>query len=62
MASIEKEAKEMSVLVPKLMTGVKGSLMLSEDVTPQQMITILTINEIGLCKVSLISKRMGVSL
>ncbi|MFH1622396.1 MAG: MarR family transcriptional regulator [Candidatus Omnitrophota bacterium] len=61
MASIEQEAKEMSVLVPKLMTGVKGSLMLSEDVTPQQMITIFTINEIDGCKVSVVSKRMGIS-
>lgn len=61
MASIEQEAKEMSALVPKLMTGFKGSLMLNEDVTPQQMITILTINEIGKGKVSLVSKRMGIS-
>lgn len=61
MASIEQEAKEMGSLVPKLMTGVKGSLMLSEDVTPQQMVTILTINEVGTGKVSSISKRMGIS-
>jgi DNA-binding MarR family transcriptional regulator len=61
MTTIEQEAKEISNLVPKLMTGIKGSFMLSEDVTPQQMLTIFTINEIGTCKVSTLSRRMGIS-
>lgn len=61
MTSIEKEAQEVSALVPKLITGVKGSLMLSEDVTPQQMVTILAVSEVGVSKVGIISKKIGVS-
>jgi len=61
MASIEQIASEVSSLIPKLITGVKGSLISEEDITPQQMMTILTISEIGVCKVSTISKRMGIS-
>ncbi|MFC1709557.1 MarR family winged helix-turn-helix transcriptional regulator [Candidatus Omnitrophota bacterium] len=61
MASIDKEAKEFSALHARMITGIKGSFLPSEDVTPQQMITILTISELKSCKVSVISKRMGVS-
>ncbi|MFC1646437.1 MarR family winged helix-turn-helix transcriptional regulator [Candidatus Omnitrophota bacterium] len=61
MASIDREAKEFSALHARMITGLKGSFLPSEDVTPQQMITILTISELKSCKVSIISKRMGIS-
>ncbi|NQU19011.1 MarR family transcriptional regulator [bacterium] len=61
MVTIETVAKEVSALVPKLITGIKGSLMLHKDVTGQQMIMILLLNEIGASKVNTLSKRLGVS-
>jgi len=61
MTSIDKEAKEFSALHARMITGLKGSFLPSEEVTPQQMITILTISELKSCKVSVISKRMGIS-
>ena len=61
MPSIDKEAKEFSGLHARMITGLKGSFMPSEEVTPQQMVTILTISELKSCKVSVISKRMGIS-
>ena len=61
MVTIETVAKEVSTLVPKLITGIKGSLMLHKDVTGQQMIMILLLNEIGVSKINTLSKRLGVS-
>jgi len=61
MASIDNEAKEFSALHTKMITGLKGSFLPSEDVTPQQMVTILSISELKSCKISIISKRMGIS-
>ncbi|MBL7130532.1 MAG: MarR family transcriptional regulator [Candidatus Omnitrophica bacterium] len=61
MVTIGEVAREVSALVPKLISSIKGNLMLSEVVTTQQMITILLLSEIGTSKVSAIAKRMGVS-
>ena len=61
MTSIDKEAKEFGALHARMITGLKGSFLPSEDVTPQQMVTILTISELKSCKISIISKRMGIS-
>ena len=55
MVTIETVAKEVSTLVPKLITGIKGSLMLHKDVTGQQMIMILLLNEIGVSKINTLS-------
>ena len=61
MATIQETAEVLSGLVPKVMAGVKGNLMFSEEITPQQMITIMTLNEFGKSKVCALSKRMGIS-
>jgi len=61
MATIKETAQEVSGLVPKVMAGVKGNLMFSEDITTQQVITIMTLSEKGTSKICMLSKRMGVS-
>ena len=61
MASVKEAAKEAGVLVPKLMASMKGKFFVSENITPQQMVTILQINEIGPCKISRVACRMDVS-
>lgn len=61
MASIKETAKVVSSLVPKVMASVKCSLMFSNDITPQQMVVILSLSEFGRSKVCTLSKRMGVS-
>ena len=62
MASVKEAAKEISLLVPKLMMSMKSDRFLrSSATTPQQMITIMQVNTIGACKISKVADRMGVS-
>jgi len=61
MDTIKTVAREISIMVPKLISRVKSDLIFREDITAQQMVTILTIGEIGEAKVTVIAKRMGVS-
>lgn len=61
MATIQETARQVSILVPKVMAGVKGGFLPTEEVTPQQMITILTLGELGKAKITTLSRRMGVS-
>jgi len=62
MASVKEAAKEVSLLVPKLMMSMKSDRFLRSSVTThQQMVTIMQINTIGPCKISKVSNRMGVS-
>ena len=62
MASVKEAAREVSVLVPKLMMSMKSDRFLKSNVTThQQMITIMQINTVGPCKISKVASRMGVS-
>lgn len=62
MNTVKEAAREVSILVPKLMTSMKTEPFLrGNDITPQQMITILQVNTFGPCKISAIAKKMGVS-
>lgn len=61
MATIRETARQVSILAPKVMSGVKGGFLPKEEVTAQQMITILTLSEIKRAKITTISRRMGVS-
>ncbi|MBL7132245.1 MAG: MarR family transcriptional regulator [Candidatus Omnitrophica bacterium] len=62
MVSVKEVAREVSVLVPKLMMSMKSERFLKNSVTThQQMITIMQINTIGPCKISKVADKMGVS-
>ena len=62
MASVKEVAREVSTLVPKLMTSMKSDRFLRSDITtPQQMITILQISILGPCKISILAHKIGVS-
>ena len=61
MATIQETARAVSSLVPKVIAGVKGNLMFSEDITSQQMITIFSLSQFGKSTICALAKRMGVS-
>lgn len=61
MATIQETARAVSSLVPKVIAGVKGNLMFSEDITPQQMVTILSLSQFGKITICALSQRMGVA-
>jgi DNA-binding MarR family transcriptional regulator len=55
-------ARELSLLIPKLITGVRASFFEIEELTNRQIIVLLFIYESGVANISSIAKNFSVSL
>lgn len=59
--SAKSAAKEIAVLIPKLMTGIKAGMMVPQSVTPSQMTVMMALHEFKICTVGFLSRQLGVS-
>jgi len=55
-------AKQVSILVPKLMSWSKNSFLVSSNVTTSQIISLMNMHELKRCTISQLAKALGVSL
>ncbi|MDP6686072.1 MAG: MarR family transcriptional regulator [Candidatus Omnitrophota bacterium] len=61
MATIDKLANEISIMVPKLMKGAKSDFLSKANITSAQMIMLVSIHDYGSCKLKTLAKARGIS-
>ena len=61
MKSAEQIAKEISILLPKFLRGMRAGLTVPSNITAPQLIMLLTIYEKGTCKGIDLSKELRIS-
>lgn len=61
MGQIDQIAKEISVIVPKLIRSMRTGLPATANVTPAQLVMLLAISEKGVCRATDLTKEIKVS-
>lgn len=62
MAGVKEVAEEMALLYPKLMRGLRDPSISRLRLTTVQMVILITLHELGKCKVSALAKEKRVSV
>lgn len=61
MSTIDELTNEISIMVPKLMKGAHGSFISKSNITSAQMIMLISIHDLGRCKLKTLAKERNIS-
>jgi len=61
MSTIDELTNEISIMVPKLMKGAHGNFISKSNITSAQMIMLISIHDLGSCKLKTLAKERNIS-